>query len=179
MADKEKKKPVDQVVKTNSQGYNYKYADLLQVNKYIQDLGYSYFQETDTDDGVDYIFTNVFDENGELKRRVRGARIVNATLSGKSNPAQEWGSAITYARRYSLYLAFGLAVEDDDGEVLTESETPVSKKNSGKFDFAEMRMKVKKADTLEELSMLWKEVPAYATQYLQDNFTKRKQEIGQ
>ena len=39
---------------------------------------------------------------------LQGARIVQATLMGNNNPAQEQGSALTYARRYSLLMAFGL-----------------------------------------------------------------------
>jgi hypothetical protein len=40
-------------------------------------------------------------------------------VSGK-NPAQDYGSALTYARRYSLLLAFGLATTDDDGATLNQ-----------------------------------------------------------
>jgi hypothetical protein len=39
-------------------------------------------------------------------------------VAGK-NPAQDYGSALTYARRYSLLLAFGLATSDDDAATLT------------------------------------------------------------
>ena len=42
-------------------------------------------------------------------------------MSGK-NPAQDYGSALTYARRYSLLLAFGLATADDDGAALTSDK---------------------------------------------------------
>jgi hypothetical protein len=42
-------------------------------------------------------------------------------VSGK-NPAQDYGSALTYARRYSLLLAFGLATADDDAAALNQTE---------------------------------------------------------
>ena len=58
------------------------------------------------------------DENGESKP-IRGCRVVQATLSGKSNPAQEQGSALTYARRYSVLMAYGLCTSDDDAACMT------------------------------------------------------------
>ncbi len=38
--------------------------------------------------------------------------------------AQGYGSAITYARRYSLQTAFGVAPEDDDGNAATKAAKP-------------------------------------------------------
>ena len=49
----------------------------------------------------------------------RGCQIVDAVLQGIKNPVQEYGSSLTYCRRYSLLMALGLATEDDDGASLT------------------------------------------------------------
>ena len=38
--------------------------------------------------------------------------------------AQGYGSALTYARRYSLMTAFGVCPEDDDGNAATQSAPP-------------------------------------------------------
>ena len=59
-------------------------------------------------------------ENEETKR-YRGCEIVQATLQGIKNPVQEYGSSLTYCRRYSLLMALGLATEDNDAQDLTIS----------------------------------------------------------
>lgn len=105
-------------LKKTKQGYGYKYTELAQIHDYLESINSSYYQYVDTVDSVDYIYTVPIIDGKEQPPR-RGCRIVNATLSGKTNPAQEQGSAITYARRYSLLMAFGLATEDDDGAALT------------------------------------------------------------
>jgi hypothetical protein len=108
------------IIRKTSKGYNYLYADLAQTHQYLADIGESYWQETETIDGEDYIVTHCLDANGKEIRKCRGCRITKASLSdrGKSNPAQEAGSSLTYARRYSLWMAYGLATVDDDGAAL-------------------------------------------------------------
>lgn len=108
-----------QLIKKNADGYGYKYTDLAQITKLLAENEISYYQEIETTGDNDYIITVIMDKDGNEVRRVRGCRIVNATLSGKSNPAQEYGAALTYCRRYSLLMAFGLATTDDDAESLT------------------------------------------------------------
>ena len=114
---------METTVKKNTQGYGYKYADMSQIHNYLEDNNMKYYQEVETIDGIDYILTYRYIDGKWEDKPKRGCRVVNAILSGKSNPAQEQGSALTYARRYSLLLAFGLATEDDDGESLTRPQT--------------------------------------------------------
>ncbi len=102
----------------NKQGYGYKYTDLAHIHDYLEQIGATYYQYIERVEGDDYVFTVPTIDGKELEPR-RGCRVVQATLSGKNNPAQEQGSALTYARRYSLLMAFGLATDDDDGEALT------------------------------------------------------------
>ncbi len=102
-------------------GYGYKYTELSQINEYVESIGGSYYQYIETTDGSDYIITVKIDKDGKESKPLRGCRIIDTkTLQGKSNPAQELGSGITYARRYSLLMAYGLATEDNDAENLTE-----------------------------------------------------------
>lgn len=107
-------------IKKNQQGYGYKYADLAQIHDYCEANDIRYYQYIEPFEGNDYIMTVIrYLAEDEDRQPRRGCRVVQATLSGKSNPAQEQGSAITYARRYSLLMALGLATSDDDAESLS------------------------------------------------------------
>lgn len=109
------------VVKKNKDGYGYKYTDLAEIHNYLEENDMRYYQtiETNETNGFDYIMTYRY-INGEWEEKPkRGCKVVDATLSGIKNPAQEQGSALTYARRYSLLMAFGLATDDDDAQSLS------------------------------------------------------------
>ena len=110
---------METTVTKNKQGYGYKYTDLAQIHEYLETNNMRYIQFINRIDGDDYIFTKRYIDGKWEEEAIQGCRVVNAVLSGKSNPAQEQGSALTYARRYSLLMAFGLATEDDDAEILT------------------------------------------------------------
>lgn len=98
--------------------YSYQYIDIAQIHEYLEVNNMSYYQYIDRLDGDDYIMTvKIID--GKEQQPLRGSRVVDATLMGNNNPAQIQGSALTYARRYSLLMAFGLATEDDDAQSLT------------------------------------------------------------
>ena len=104
--------------------YSYQYTDLASINKWLDENGLDYYQEVETNpvNGKDYINTWRY-INGEWEDKPkRGCQVVDATLLGVSNPAQQNGSALTYARRYSLCLAFGLATEDNDATDLSTPE---------------------------------------------------------
>lgn len=102
-----------------TEGYGYKYTELADINKYCEDNGIRYYQEVETSEinQEDYIITYI-EKDGKVEKH-RGCKIVNAVLQGIKNPVQEYGSSLTYCRRYSLLMALGLATEDDDGASLT------------------------------------------------------------
>lgn len=90
-----------------------KYADLSScieaVDDALLDNGIAMYQETH-EDGTGVTVETVFlHESGETFRS--GKLHVPAS---KQDP-QGYGSALTYARRYSLMAACGMAPEDDDG----------------------------------------------------------------
>jgi hypothetical protein len=102
-------------IRKNSQGYGYRYTDLAEIHRHMEEVDLRYYQEIETTDGEDFVITTIHDTSNKVIRKCRGCRVVK--VSGK-NPAQDYGSALTYARRYSLLLAFGLATADDDAEAL-------------------------------------------------------------
>ena len=104
--------------------YTYQYVDIAQIHKYLEEKGLCYRQYIERLEGDDYVVTKIIDKDGNVIDELRGARVVDATLVGVDNPAQQQGSALTYARRYSLLMAFGLATEDDDAESLSREKKP-------------------------------------------------------
>lgn len=92
------------LVKNNSNGYGYNYASLSDIAK----QGYTIPKMKVVNVGdVDYVF--YLDEKGEWQQ---GARVV-VPSSKSMNDAQLYGSALTYARRYTTLLALGLSCDDD------------------------------------------------------------------
>ena len=104
--------------KTNPH-FRSKYADLgaclEAVNEALLENGIAVFQETHDDDTGVTVETVFLHESGESMRS--GKFHVPAA---KQDP-QGYGSALTYARRYSLITACGIAPEDDDGNAGTDA----------------------------------------------------------
>lgn len=100
------------IVKTTSEGNKYKYASLSD----IANQGYIIPKmkvETEPSTLKDYVCY----QDGE--QWIRGAEIVvpspilNKEGKATMNEAQLYGSALTYARRYTTLMSLGLACEDD------------------------------------------------------------------
>lgn len=108
-------------IPTKSGGkYSYQYIDIAQIHEYLEQNNMRYIQKIQRIDNDDYVMTKRCIDNKWEEEWLQGARVVQAVLMGNNNPAQEQGSALTYARRYSLLMAFGLATEDDDAQSLTK-----------------------------------------------------------
>ena len=114
---------METILNKNSDGYGYKYTGIAAIHKYLEENGMNYYQDIQTSEihGFDYIITYSFTNGKWEEKPKRGCKVVDATLQGIKNPAQEQGSALTYARRYSLLMAFGLATDDDDAQSLTSN----------------------------------------------------------
>lgn len=105
--------------KTNP-AFRSKYADLGAcidaVESALLENGIAFIQETFEDATGVTVETVFIHESGEVLRC--GKLHVPAA---KQDP-QGYGSALTYARRYSLCAACGIAPEDDDGNAGTEAK---------------------------------------------------------
>lgn len=140
MSNTVKKNQTADIPTKNGSKYSYQYVDIAQIHDYLEQNNMSYYQYIDRIDNDDYIMTvKIID--GKEQQALRGARVVDATLYGNDNPAQKQGSAITYARRYSLLMAFGLATEDDDANSLnkTTKEPTLQDAKEWKFSYGKYK----------------------------------------
>lgn len=112
-----------------------KYVDLAGCVEAVIDAlninGLALQQFSHERDGGVAIETRLIHESGEVIDC--GVLFVPAT----KQDAQGYGSALTYARRYSLMAACGIAPEDDDGNKATKS-APVKLKESDFKEFEEV-----------------------------------------
>lgn len=168
-------------VKKKSNGYNYKYAELAQIHEELEAQGITYYQYIDYDQNADadYIYTVIIKDGKESAPR-RGCRVIIGH-EAKMSAAQAQGSALTYARRYSLLMALGWATEDDDGATAGKQIPTMPRQTGGnKVNFVEVREKLTEIDTLEELNNYWAELHLSEKQaaILKKDFADRKAKIG-
>lgn len=162
-----------------TQGYGYKYTELADIHtNYLEPNGWTYCQHIEKIEGDDYIYTRVYNDKNEVIREGLGCRVVVAELSGKSNPAQEQGAGITYARRYSLLMVLGLATEDDDAQSMTREAKPKTKNAPEKIDFKDVREKIKNATSRDEVESIYKSVPGKLRNYFTDDCKNRVDELS-
>lgn len=165
-------------VRKMSQGYGYKYAELSTIHEELERQGITYYQYIayDHEADADYIYT-VLNMDGEDLAPRRGCRVISGGDSMKS-AAQAQGSAITYARRYSLLMALGWATEDDDGSAVGAPVAKPAKNN--KIDFRQIREKLTEIDDVDELNKYWFSLNLTDKQaeVLKPDFAERKVKIG-
>ena len=101
--------------------YSYSYADLGSVLSYVRPIlakhGLAVTQPVTALDGDVVVETVILHTSGES--------LAFGKLSmPRGQTPQQTGSAITYARRYSLLSTLGLATADDDGAAASKYEPP-------------------------------------------------------
>lgn len=121
------------ILKKGKQGYGYNYTELAEINKYLADMGLSYYQYIEPVGESDYIYTVKVDEEGKESQPIRGCKVITGAMVDKhgkptANVVQDYGAALTYARRYSLMMAYGLSTTDSDGLTRDEIKAKEEKK---------------------------------------------------
>lgn len=163
------------VLKKLSQGYGYKYTELSTIHEELEKQNITYYQyiEYDANADADYVYT-VLTIDGDEKPARRGCRVVLGDTM--KSAAQEQGSALTYARRYSLLMALGWACEDDDGNNVGKAQ----EKPSRKVDFKQVREHLSEIDSESELNSYWMSLHLSEKQatVLKSDFAARKAKIG-
>lgn len=108
------------VLTQKGRNYSYKYADLADVDKAVMDACRQ-VKDKDGNTAFAYYFDIDNSNQGVCVQTVMidtsGAQMITDKVwfsNNKSEDAQKTASLISYAKRYSLSAAFGIASEDDD-----------------------------------------------------------------
>ena len=108
------------VLTQKGRNYSYKYADLADVDKAVMDACRQ-VKDKDGNTAFAYYFDIANSSQGVCVQTVMvdtsGAQMITNKVwfsNSKSEDAQKTASLISYAKRYSLSAAFGIASEDDD-----------------------------------------------------------------
>lgn len=161
-----------QIVKNASQGYGYSYSNLADLAK--AGIGIP-IMKTQRVDGDEYVFALI---DGEW---IQGAKVIEMEMKGM-NAAQAYGSALTYARRYTVQLVKGIACDDDDKVEADGAAKRVDNKNS-KLDFDKIREQLDMLDDIESVKAYYEELkkihqsPAQE-KYINGMFNKKKAQIA-
>lgn len=115
------KKSFDPAIKNSTNPhFRSKYADLAAcieaVDTALLENGVFLYQETFEDSSGVTVETVFLHESGE------SIRCGKLHVPASKNDPQGYGSALSYARRYSLMSACGIAPEDDDGQAANQPQ---------------------------------------------------------
>lgn len=151
--------------KTNP-AFRSKYADLGACLEAVDDAllnnGIAVYQETFDDASGVTVETVFLHESGEVIRC--GKLHVPAS---KQDP-QGYGSALTYARRYSLMAACGIAPEDDDGNAASQQKPQARPQQAPQGlsakEMDELGLAIHECADLDALTAIYKGAAAKATE---------------
>lgn len=161
-----------QIVKNESQGYGYSYSNLADLARAGIEIP---VMKTQRVDGDEYVFALI---DGEW---IQGAKVIEMEMKGM-NAAQAYGSALTYARRYTVQLVKGIACDDDDKVEADGAAKRVDNKNS-KLDSDKIREQLDMLDDIESVKAYYEELkkihksPAQE-KYINVMFNKKKAQIA-
>lgn len=111
------------------------------IDSALKDTGMSYVQEATSEGNQVSVTTLLLHESGEW------IELTPLTLPVTKNDAQAFGSAETYARRYSLSAAFGITSDLDDDGNAASSNPPAQQPTKPKRSTTQARK-----ETINELA---------------------------
>lgn len=161
-----------QIVKNASKGYGYTYSNLADLAKAGVEIPP---MKTQRIDGEEYVFAKVGDE------WLQGAKVVEMEMKGM-NAAQAYGSALTYARRYTVQLVMAIACDDDDKVEQDGGAKRKESSNQNHIDFDQVREACQAIDDIESLEEYYKSLNVTKMTPAQQNYingiiNKRKKEL--
>ena len=165
--------PSNKIVKNASKGYGYTYSNLADLARAGIDIPPMKTEKVGEDE---YVFAKIGNE------WIQGAKVVEMEMKGM-NAAQAYGSALTYARRYTVQLVMGIACDDDD-KIEQDGEARRKEVKINRIDFNEVREAIKVIDDVASLQDYYKslgvEHMSEAQQkYINGIIGKRKKELEQ
>lgn len=165
--------PSNKIVKNASKGYGYTYSNLADLARAGIDIPPMKTEKVGEDE---YVFAKIGNE------WIQGAKVVEMEMKGM-NAAQAYGSALTYARRYTVQLVMGIACDDDD-KIEQDGEARRKEVKTNRIDFNEVREAIKVIDDVASLQDYYKslgvEHMSEAQQkYINGIIGKRKKELEQ
>lgn len=142
------------------------------IDEAIANTGLSYTQETVyNESGLIVLDTIITHESGEYV--VLGGAVVKPV----KNDPQGVGSAITYARRYSLSTAFGIASDpDDDGNEASGGKSVTPKNKNPKLGPV-LVQKIRDCQSKTALQQLWEKIPEATRNNYTQEVNKRISEL--
>lgn len=192
-------KSIEGVVKnTRNSHYNSNYielSDLLaKIKPKLNENNLFLFYSTETDNNGDYIVATILHINGEslscrvpIKIKAEYSTKISHELNEKKiqlglekNDPQKYGSAITYAKRYSISAL--LAIEekgaDDDGNDAASINN--DEKNNHNQNYEAFKAKIVACKTTQDLEQIRKEWPKqtfYFSKNEKDELIKKAREV--
>lgn len=156
----------------NNPAFKSKYADLSSVTEAIDGAipahGLSYVQASHDRENAAAVETIILHASGEWL----SCGIVSVPVS--KHDAHGYGSALTYARRYSLSAAFGVVPEDDDGTAAAKAPPTTRALTGDEIASAQVKLEAAAAKGVAELHAAWGALPKEAKLALGDLKEKLK-----
>lgn len=147
------------IKRTENTFNNSKYATLAQAINDTEAIllanGLVVTQDTNTVEGTLILTTTLWHTGGASRSSY--TPVIPAENPKRPGDPQQWGIALTYARRYQYFLILGIAAEDNDGQPNRTREPQNRKERRAKPDADDPVVRqFREAKSLDDIKTLWK-----------------------